>query len=147
MRGLAPILERSWNRLRPWARYYRGLAVSDENQRSSVRYSVEAFVKVDHQSEEWVLRTRDLSETGLFLYTKVAHGYPFAIGSRLRIELYDYNTFVSCLVTVARVVVDGSSEAEQYPVGFGVQITEIDDENRNRLRAILARVEGGKELY
>ena len=115
--------------------------------RQADRVQVEAFVKVDHESEEWVLRTRDLSKNGLFLYTKVAHTYPFTVGSSLRIELYDYNTFVSCRVVVARVVGDNSEEAAHYPVGFGVRIVEISKEDQKRLDAILARVEGGESLY
>ena len=115
--------------------------------RQADRVQVEAFVKVDHESEEWVLRTRDLSKNGLFLYTKVAHTYPFTVGSSLRIELYDYNTFVSCRVVVARVVGDNSEEAAHYPVGFGVRIVEISKEDQKRLDAILARVDGGESLY
>ena len=118
-----------------------------ENQRSAPRVRVEAFVKVDHESDEWVLRTRDLSETGLFLYTKVAHVYPFKVGSSMQIELYDYNTFVSCRVVVARVVGTDSDEASDYPVGFGVQIVDITAENRERLQDILARVKQGENLY
>ncbi len=117
------------------------------NQRAAPRVRVEAFVKVDHESEEWVLRTRDLSETGLFLYTKVAHVYPFSVGSSLRIELYDYNTFVTFRVVVARVVAESSDEASDYPVGFGVRIVDINDENRALLKDILARVEQGENLY
>jgi len=127
--------------------YDRGLISKSENQRAAPRVQVEAFVKVDHESEEWVLRTRDLSETGLFLYTKVAHVYPFGVGASLQIELYDYNTFVSCRVVIARVVKTDSEEAGQYPVGFGVRIVDISSENRERLKDILSRVEQGENLY
>ncbi len=118
-----------------------------QEQRANVRVQVEAFVKVDHQSEEWVLRTRDLSKSGLFLYTKVAHIYPFTVGSTLQIELYDYNTFVSCRVAVVRVVDPNSAEAMNTPVGFGVQIIEISDSDQIRLDSILHRVTQGESLY
>lgn len=117
------------------------------NTRSSVRYQIEAFVKVEDQDREYAFRTRDLSETGLFLYTKVAHAYPFRVGASLRIELYDYDNYVSCRVVVARVVTPGSAEAESYPVGFGVRIVEMSDEDRARLRSILERGERGEDLY
>jgi hypothetical protein len=117
------------------------------NQRSATRVQVEAFVKVEDQSREYVFRTRDLSEAGVFLYTKVAHIYPFRVGASLRLELYDYDTFVSCRVVVARVVTSRSEEAATYPVGFGVRIVEISEEEREKLRSILARAERGEELY
>lgn len=122
--------------------------MADEtNQRSAVRVQVEAFVKVEDETREYVFRTRDLSEGGLFLYTKVAHIYPFAVGSSLRLELYDYNEYVSCRVVVARVVAPTSAEAETYPVGFGVRIVEISDADRDKLRGILGRAAETDALY
>lgn len=117
------------------------------NQRSAPRVQIEAFVKVEDDTREYVFRTRDLSESGLFLYTKVAHIYPFREGSSLRLEIYDYNEYVSCRVVVARVVAAGSSEAESYPVGFGVRIVDIDDDDRAKLKQILARAAEVEALY
>ena len=117
------------------------------NKRSSVRVQVEAFVKVEDDTREYVFRTRDLSESGLFLYTKVAHIYPFREGSSLRLELYDYNEYVSCRVVVARVVVMDSAEAESYPVGFGVRIVDINEADREKLKGILGRAKEGESLY
>lgn len=126
--------------------YHRALA-EGTNQRSAVRVRVEAFVKVEDETREYVFRTRDLSEGGLFLYTKVAHIYPFEVGSSLKLELYDYNEYVSCRVVVARVVAPTSTEAEEYPVGFGVRIVEISDEDRDKLKGILARATEADVLY
>ncbi len=66
---------------------------------------------------EYVFRTRDLSDAGLFLYTKVTHIYPIKVGSRLTLELYDYDDSISCTVAVVRVVEPASTESEEYPTG------------------------------
>jgi PilZ domain len=118
-----------------------------ENARAAERVKVEAFVKVsggDHQ--EYVFRTRDLSTGGLFLYTRVAHVYPFKIGSTLMLELYDYDESVTCKVVVVRVVEHGSAESDRYPTGFGVRIVDCDSTNRARLDALLDRAKAGGDL-
>jgi hypothetical protein len=109
-------------------------------QRSEPRVAVDAFVKIAGQDREYVFRTRDLSKSGLFLYTKVGHVYPFRVGSTLSLELYDYDRFVSCKVVVVRVVQHGSPEADKYPVGFGVRLIDIDDANRASLQTMIDRV-------
>lgn len=127
--------------------WYHELLAEERNQRAAVRVRVEAFVKVEDEAREYVFRTRDLSENGLFLYTKVAHIYPFEVGSNLDLELYDFNEYVSCRVVVARVVAPTSSEAEEYPVGFGVRIVDISDSDREKLRALLVRASETDALY
>src|SRR5688500_14927161 len=109
--------------------------MGDEPQkRDAERVKVEAFVKITGAGDqEFVFRTRDLSTSGVFLYTRVAHIYPFKIGSTLQLELYDYDEFVSCKVVVVRVVEPGSPESDRYPTGFGVRIIEISDESRGHL--------------
>jgi len=115
-----------------------------EQSRQSNRVAVDAFVKVSGSDGEFVFRTRDLSESGLFLYTKVAHTYPFRVGSTLQLELYDYDEYVSCEVVVVRVVQPKSSEAGRFPTGFGVRIAQIAGPDRERLRTMIRRVaEGG----
>jgi len=109
---------------------------------------VDAFVKVRGEgAREFVFRTRDLSESGLFLYTRVGHSYPFRIGSSLDLELYDYDEYVTCEVTVVRVVEPGSAESDHYPTGFGVRISNIAPEQRKRLVDMLARLHRGQDLY
>jgi hypothetical protein len=116
--------------------------------RDGERVKVEAFVKVHGAEREYVLRTRDLSRSGLFLYTRVAHIYPFKIGSRLQLELYDYDEFMTCKVVVVRVVEPGSAEADRYPTGFGVRIVEIDDDSRVKMDRLIDRVATtGQEPY
>ena len=114
--------------------------VNADGQRSDPRVAVDAFVKIAGQDREYVFRTRDLSKSGLFLYTKVGHVYPFKVGSTLQLELYDYDRFVSCKVVVVRVVQSGSPEADTYPVGFGVRVIEIDETNDASLQTMIERV-------
>ena len=117
-------------------------------KRQSERVNVEAFVKISGAGDqEFVFRTRDLSSTGLFLYTKVAHIYPFKVGSTLQLELYDYDEFVTCKVVVVRVVEPGSAEADRYPTGFGVRIIDTDDESRRHLQNMIDRVKEQGGLY
>lgn len=118
-----------------------------QNKREAKRVKVDAFVKVSGADREFVFRTRDLSKNGLFLYTKVAHIYPFKVGSTLTLELYDYDQFVSCKVVVVRVVEPSSAEADKYPTGFGVRIVDIDGGNRELLEALISRVSESGGLY
>jgi hypothetical protein len=122
--------------------------VSTDGKREAERVKVEAFVKVsgDDGDHEYVFRTRDLSATGLFLFTRVAHIYPFRVGSTLHLELYDYDEAVSCKVVVVRVVEPGSAESDRYPTGFGVRIIQCDEVSRTRLQTMIGRARDG-ELY
>ena len=116
--------------------------------RQARRVAVDAFVKVRGEgAREFVFRTRDLSESGLFLYTRVGHSYPFKIGSTLDIELYDYDEYVTCEVVVVRVVEPGSAEADHYPTGFGVRISTMAPEQRKKLGEMLGRLDKGEKLY
>jgi len=99
------------------------------------------------RGEELVFRTRDLSENGLFLYTKVARSYPFKVGSTLQLEVYDFDDSFSCKVVVVRIVEDGSPEATQYPTGFGVRIVELDEPTRKKLGDLIGRVRAGTAPY
>jgi hypothetical protein len=121
-------------------------AIPYEQHRKSARVAVDAFVKVTGSDGEFVFRTRDLSEGGLFLYTKVAHTYPFRVGSSLQLDLYDYDESVTCEVVVVRVVQPGSEEANSLPTGFGVRIARIGDDERERLRRMIARAAESGQL-
>lgn len=116
-------------------------------ERKAERVTVDAFVKVHGaDGQELVFRTRDLSEQGLFLYTKVARSYPIKVGSTLELELYDFDSHVTCTVVVVRVVEPQSAESEKFPTGFGVRITKCDDAGRAALKAMIDRVKAG-EVY
>jgi hypothetical protein len=123
-------------------------ADADDHKRDSERVKVEAFVKVSGADREYVFRTRDISRSGLFLYTRVAHIYPFKIGSSLSLELYDYDDFMTCKVVVVRVVQPGSPEADRYPTGFGVRIVEADAQSRVHFERLIERIATtGEEPY
>ena len=108
---------------------------------------MDAFVKVHGaDGQELVFRTRDLSEHGLFLFTRVARAYPFKVGSTLALELYDYDQTVTCKVVVVRVVEPGSPESESHPTGFGVRIVDLGEPSRAALAAMIQRIKQG-EVY
>jgi hypothetical protein len=115
--------------------------------RRAERVQVDAFVKIaGDDGQELVFRTRDLSEHGLFLYTKVARVYPFKVGSTLALELYDYDEAVRCEVVVVRVVEPRSAESERFPTGFGVKIVSCSEPGRRVLAAMIARVKAEGDL-
>jgi hypothetical protein len=120
---------------------------SRDHEREHQRVSVDAFVRVVGADREFVFRTRDLSSGGLFLYTRIGHLYPFKVGSALSIELYDYDHAVELRAVVVRLVEPGTSEAERFPVGFGLRIVEIDADNRTRLDELIARSQRGEDPY
>jgi c-di-GMP-binding flagellar brake protein YcgR len=115
--------------------------------RQHPRVTVDAFVRVLGGEREFVFRTRDLSQGGLFLFTRVGHLYPFQEGTALHIELYDYDQAVDFKAVVVRIVKNGSAEAERFPAGFGIKIIEIDEVNRKRLDELIARAQRGEALY
>jgi hypothetical protein len=116
--------------------------------RASPRVTLDAFVKVRGSGErEYVFRTRDLSDGGLFLYTRVGHAYPFRVGTTLDLELYDYDKYIQCEVLIVRVVEPGSAESDHYPTGFGVKIVSIPGEDRERLTEMIERAKEDKDLY
>jgi hypothetical protein len=117
--------------------------------RAVERVRIDAVVKIAGEGatptdeKELVLRTRDLSEQGLFLYTAVAQAYPIRVGSTLELELL-VDPPVTCKVVVVRVVEPGSAEAESFPTGFGVRIVELEPDARANMRALIrARSEPG----
>jgi hypothetical protein len=118
--------------------------MSEVRERSAERVRVDAFVRVaGADGQELVFRTRDLSEHGLFLYTKVARAYPFKVGSTLDLELYDYDDTVTVRVVVVRIVDQGSAEASSYPTGFGVRIIEQSEPARAALARMIDRIKSG----
>lgn len=121
--------------------------MSTEKPRDGERVRVDAFVKAASGGHELVFRTHDISRSGLFLYTRVAHSYPFRTGSRLHIELFDHDHTIDLDVVVARVVDPGTPEAETSPTGFGVRILDLDEPTLAKLEALIERVRGGEAPY
>jgi c-di-GMP-binding flagellar brake protein YcgR len=119
--------------------------MTEVRERAVERVRVDAFVKVyGADGQELVFRTRDLSETGLFLYTRVARAYPYKIGTTLALELYDHDQNVTCKVVVVRVVEPGSAEAGTFPTGFGVKIIDLPAASREALASMIERVKSGE---
>lgn len=119
-----------------------------QNKREDERVKVDAFVKVSGRGDrEYVFRTRDLSAKGLFLYTRVTHIYPIQVGSKLTLEVYDYDQAIACSVVVARVVEPSSDESEDFPTGFGVRIADISDDDASRLQGLIQRLQAGVAPY
>ncbi len=108
-------------------------------EREHARVAVDAFVRVVGADRDYVFRTRDLSEGGLFLYTRVGHLYPFSIGAELVIELHDFDEVVSLRGVIVRIVQPASAEAADYPAGFGVRLVEGGEAAQAKLRALLDR--------
>ncbi len=108
------------------------------NQRAVPRIAADMFVRASSGARQCMLRTRDVSTSGLFAYQRSERGYVFDVGTDLHLELYDYDRFVSCRGVVVRRVADGSAEQASYPVGYGVRIVAIDPANQARLGEMLA---------
>jgi hypothetical protein len=117
------------------------------SQRQHERVAIDAFVRVQGASREYVFRTRDLSRAGLFLYTKVGHLYPFQLGSELEIELYDFDGAVTLRAVVQRIVQPGTPEARKYPAGFAMRFVHIDEKDVKRLDDLIARAARGEDPY
>src|SRR2546423_14258176 len=115
--------------------------------RAFPRVAIDAFVRVLGGDREYVFRTRDLSQGGLFLYTRVGHLYPFKIGAALSVELYDFDRAVDFKAVGGRIVEPGGAEAERFPMGVGVKIMGIDDGNRTRLAEVPQRAARRHEPY
>jgi c-di-GMP-binding flagellar brake protein YcgR len=121
--------------------------VSATDKRQHARVTIDAFVKVEGGPRPYVFRTRDVSQGGLFLYTRVGHLYPFKVGSVLGIELYDYDRAITAKAVVVRVVRDQTPEAEQFPLGFGVRFVEMSPADREVLLAMIERARRGQDPY
>ena len=104
------------------------------HQPRAARVSLDAFVIARSAAgDEWVFRTRDLSATGLFLFTRVARAYPIKVGSSLDLEVHDEVASFRCSAVVARVVEPGSAEADRFPTGFGMRFVAITGDGRSAL--------------
>jgi c-di-GMP-binding flagellar brake protein YcgR len=107
-------------------------------RRKQPRVEIDAFVKAGEGDRQFVFRTRDISLSGLFLYTKVGHIYPIAVGDTLQLELYDYDQFIELRAKVVRVV-RGTPDASDGQVGFGLQILDLSPEAKASLERMIAR--------
>jgi len=121
--------------------------MSSADKRQHARVTIDAFVKIEGGERAFVFRTRDISQGGLFLYTRVGHIYPFKVGNVVTVELYDYDRFARSKAVVVRVVRDGTPEAERYPLGFGLRFIEVSVDDRAVLDAMIERAKQGQDPY
>ncbi len=126
---------------------YTRLAMSSADKRQHARVTIDAFVKIEGGERAFVFRTRDISQGGLFLYTRVGHIYPFKVGNVVNVELYDYDRFARARAVVVRVVRDGSPEAERFPLGFGLRFIDIQPDDRAVLTDMIERAKQGQDPY
>lgn len=115
--------------------------------RDGERVQLDAFVKAAAGDTELVFRVRDLSRSGLFLYTRVVRSYPFRAGTSLALELFDFDQTINLRGIVVRVVEPGSPEADTYPTGFAVRFADPDDRTAALLAALIDRVKSAGAVY
>lgn len=112
------------------------------SERAYKRVSIDAFVRILGADREYAFRTRNLSEGGLFLDTRVGHLYPLSVGSDVAIELHHApptgaDTVLALRGVVVRIVEVGSPEAARYPTGFGVRLNPLSPQERSILLDVL----------
>jgi hypothetical protein len=111
-------------------------------KRAHTRVTLDAFVRVAGADRDYAFRTRDLSESGLFLYTRVGHLYPFVVGSVLDIELHYGANVLTLRGHVVRLVGAGTLQEAHDAVGFGVRLDEPDEPTKVALEALVASERG-----
>ncbi len=110
--------------------------------RTAERVSIDSMVLVRSVAADRVFRTRDVSTTGCFIFTKVTNGAPFEVGQAVELQLTGSldgrGVSIRCQGAIARAVEPGSAEAQAFPTGLGVRITSCDAADRVQLERLLA---------
>lgn len=119
-------------------------------ERAYPRVAIDAFVRVVGADREYAFRTRDLSEGGLFLHTRVGHLYPLPVGADVAIELHwagpagpsaseqdAIDQVLTLRGVVVRIVELDSAEAAKLPAGFGVRLNPLPPRERSILLDII----------
>lgn len=93
-----------------------------------------------------VMRIRDVSEHGVFVYSKATPAFFVDVGRVLDVDVLGANQGLRCKAVISRVAPPGSAEAQRYPSGMALRLI-TDDAARSRLglllddvRSALARV-------
>lgn len=103
--------------------------------RAYLRVPIDVFVRVVGADRDYPFRTRDVSEGGIFLNTRVGHLYPFNLGDELTIELHDDTAVVTLDGAIVRVDRDGT----EGQAGFAIRLHGLGDTQRAALRTLLLR--------
>jgi len=123
------------------------MSQSQNSGRRAARVTVDSMVLVRSVSTDRVFRTRDLSVTGAFIFTKfTSHpggGNAFEVGQTVELQLTGSldgrPVSVRCTGEIARAVEPGTNEASAFPTGLGGRITSCDPANRDQLERLLAQ--------
>lgn len=86
-----------------------------------------------------VLQVRDISTSGAFLFAKLRKLEGLEEGMELDIELVDHREPICFTAVIARQGEPDAEGAEQFAMGIGLQISEIDDSNRELLEEVIGR--------
>lgn len=107
-----------------------------EDRRRSPRVPLQTIAIITAGKQEYVLLTRDVSETGAFLFSRL-RPIEIPVGSRLHIELLGRRHTAKFAARVAR----NECEFESRPslaCGIGIAIEFIDESNLAQLMCMLA---------
>ena len=86
-----------------------------------------------------VLRTRDVSEHGVFVWSALRPTFGMELGHILDVDVLGKNSGLRCKAVISRVVAPGSREGYLYPHGLALRLI-YDDAARVRMRGMLEEV-------
>lgn len=90
-----------------------------------------------------VLRTRDVSEHGVFIWSAHRPQFGMDLGRVLDVDVLGKHSGLRCKAVITRVALPGSREAMRFPHGMALRLV-YDDAARVRMRGMLADV--GEQL-
>jgi hypothetical protein len=90
-----------------------------------------------------VLRTRDVSEHGLFIWSAHQPQFGMDLGRLLDVDVLGKHSGMRCKAVITRVAPPGSREALRFPHGMALRLV-YDDAARARLRGLLE--DAGEQL-
>ncbi|MEZ4364878.1 MAG: PilZ domain-containing protein [Kofleriaceae bacterium] len=110
----------------------------DFEARAAARVELDSPVMIRRGDDDLLYRSRDLSATGLFLWSPHGDVRTAAVGEQLELLVHAMARPVRCRGEVARVVEPGSPEWASYPTGMGVRIVACAEADRAALDALLS---------
>lgn len=86
-----------------------------------------------------VFRTRDLSELGVFLFSRSAPLFPLVPGHTFDLDVFGRTLAVRCRAVIARIAVPGGREEASHPHGFAARLL-YGDHARPRILDLVREV-------
>ena len=86
-----------------------------------------------------VMRTRDISEHGLYMFSAHRPDFSLELGRVLDVDLVSHAHSLRCKAVISRIAMAGTAEAYRTPNGFAVRLV-YDDAIKSRLRGLLGEV-------